>query len=275
MKRFHSLWIVPLALLLAIAPLTTVTMAQEATPGATPMADAASPTEGPILTLVPEAYFPGEGSTASPGGDLPGDPQIELVKVAGGFLDPINVASPPDGSGRLFVVERPGTIRIIDGNGQVREEPFLDITDQVLSQFLEDGLLDLVFDPNFAENGYFYIDYTSLLYNGDVFLMRYQVSPDDPNRADPDSGEVIMFRDQIWANHVGGSLVFGPDGYLYIGVATAVSRATRWRPARTSTTSTAPSSASTFILRARRSATPFRPTTRLPTQGLALSISSP
>ena len=109
MKRCQSLWVVPLALLLMFVPLTSITLAQEATPTAgADTADPASPTEGPILTLAPAAYFPGAGATASPGGDLPGDPQIALVKVAGGFLDPINVASPPDGSGRLFVVERPG-----------------------------------------------------------------------------------------------------------------------------------------------------------------------
>ncbi len=155
---------------------------------------------------------------ATPGGTLPGNPAVQLVKVAGGLLDPINVASPPDGSGRIFVVERHGTIRVIDQNGTLLDEPFLDIRGHVLSQFLEDGLLDIAFDPDFKNNGYVYLDYTDLLYNGDVFLMRYKVSADNPNKADPASATVIMFRDQPYANHVGGSLNFGPDGYLYIGV---------------------------------------------------------
>jgi len=219
MNHYRPFWVLPLVLLLAIVPFAATTLAQDATPtGEATAAGTPSPTNGPVMTLAPAAYFPGTGSTASPGGTLPGDPKIQLVKVAGGLLDPINVASPPDGSGRLFVVERAGDIRIIDKDGKVLGDPFLDIKSEVLSQFLEGGLLDMVFDPNYKDNGYFYLDYTSMLYNGDVFLMRYKVSADDANKADPNSGEVIMFRDQQYANHIGGSLVFGPDGYLYMGV---------------------------------------------------------
>jgi glucose/arabinose dehydrogenase len=223
MKHYRAVWVVPLVLTLALLPFATSTLAQEATPSGQASATstpASSPTQGPIMTLAPAAYFPGgQGTTASPGGTLPGNPQIQLVKVAGGLLDPINVASPNDGSGRLFIIERQGTIRIIDKDGNLLDEPFLDIRSEVLSQFLEDGLLDMNFDPNYKDNGYFYLNYTSLLYNGDVFLMRYKVSADDPNKADPNSGEVVMFRDQQYANHVGGgALVFGPDGYLYVSV---------------------------------------------------------
>ena len=158
------------------------------------------------------------GPVATPGGTLPGQPQIQLVKVAEGLADPINVAAPDDGSGRLFVVERPGRIRIVDRDGKLLPEPFLDITDRIDSLTLEQGLLGLAFDPAFKENGRFYVLFTDLLRNGDEFLMRFTVSADDPDKADPDSGEAVLFIPQPYANHNGGELAFGPDGYLYIGV---------------------------------------------------------
>ena len=79
---------------------------------------------------------------AQPGGDLPGEPSVQLVKVAGGLVDPINVAAPDDGTNRVFVVERVGTIRIIQ-DGEVFPEPFLDISNLVKTDFLEQGLLGL------------------------------------------------------------------------------------------------------------------------------------
>jgi glucose/arabinose dehydrogenase len=158
------------------------------------------------------------GPVATPGGTLPGQPQIQLVKVGEGLADPINVAAPNDGSGRLFVVERPGRIRIVDRDGKLLPEPLLDITDRIDSLTLEQGLLGLTFDPAFKENGRFYVLFTDLLRNGDEFLMRFTVSADDPNKADPDSGEAVLFIPQPYANHNGGELAFGPDGYLYIGV---------------------------------------------------------
>ena len=158
------------------------------------------------------------GPVATPGGTLPGQPQIQLVKVAEGLADPINVAAPDDDSGRLFVVERPGRIRIVDQDGKLLTEPFLDITDRIDSLTLEQGLLGLAFDPAFKENGRFYVLFTDLLRNGDEFLMRFTVSADDPDKADPDSGEAVLFIPQPYANHNGGELAFGPDGYLYIGV---------------------------------------------------------
>ncbi len=69
-----------------------------------------------------------DATTVQPGGDLPGDPSVQLVKVADGLIDPINVQSAHDGSGRVFVLERTGTIRIIDGEGNLLDEPFLDIS---------------------------------------------------------------------------------------------------------------------------------------------------
>lgn len=159
----------------------------------------------------------GVSSVAQPGGDLPGDPSVQLVKVAGGLVDPINVAAPDDGSGRLFVVERVGTIRIVQ-DGQVLEEPFLDISNQVKTDFLEQGLLGLAFHPDFGSNGRFFVYYSDYNTNGDLFLVEYTVSADDPNMADPESGRVLLSVEDPFVNHNGGTILFGPDGYLYVTI---------------------------------------------------------
>ncbi len=142
---------------------------------------------------------------------------IQLVQVADGLLDPVNITSASDGSDRLFIVERIGQIRVID-NGELLEEPFLDLSDTVSTQFLEQGLLGLAFHPEYADNGYFFVNYTDYRTNGKTFVVRYQVSDDDPNVANPDSAEVILTQEQPYVNHNGGTIRFGPDGYLYIGL---------------------------------------------------------
>lgn len=153
---------------------------------------------------------------ARPGNNLPGNPQIELELVAEGLIDPINVASA--GDGRLFIVERVGRVRILDGNGQLLEEPFLDVQDTVMTGFLEQGLLGLAFHPNYAENGRFFVNYTDGRTNGDQWVVEYQVSGDDANLADPESARVLLTIEEPYRNHNGGTIHFGPDGYLYIAV---------------------------------------------------------
>ena len=157
-------------------------------------------------------------SAAHPDGDLPGDPKVQLVKVAGGLADPVNVASANDGSGRLFVVERVGRVRVIDAGGQLLPEPFLDLTELVQNDYLEQGLLGLAFHPKFQENGFFYVDFTDYHTNGDTFVMRFSVSADNPNVADRESGKLLLDVDQPYVNHNGGTIRFGPDGYLYIAM---------------------------------------------------------
>jgi glucose/arabinose dehydrogenase len=138
---------------------------------------------------------------------------IELV--ADGFDQPVQVADPGDGSGRLFVVEQPGRIRVVQ-DGQVVPGPFLDITDLV-GCCGERGLLGLAFHPDFAKTGEAFVNYTDR--NGDTVVARYQVSTTDLNRVDLASAETILTIDQPAANHNGGLLLFGPkDGYLYIGL---------------------------------------------------------
>lgn len=153
-----------------------------------------------------------------PGGTLPGNPEIQLVKVAGGLADPVNVAAPNDGSGRLFIVERVGRIRILDADGNLLDEPFLDLTELVQNDYLEQGLLGLAFHPDFANNGRFYVNFTDYHTNGDTFVMEFVVSDDDPNVANREGGRLLLAVDQPYVNHNGGTIHFGPDGYLYIGL---------------------------------------------------------
>jgi glucose/arabinose dehydrogenase len=160
-----------------------------------------------------------EGVTvAQPGGDLGEGVEIQLVKVADGLIDPINVASANDGSGRLFIVERVGFIRILNEDGTLVDAPFLDISDAVLTAFLEQGLLGLAFHPDYENNGLFYVNYVDARTNGDLFVVEYKVSEDDPNVADPESARVLYTIDEPYRNHNGGTMHFGPDGYLYIAV---------------------------------------------------------
>ena len=138
------------------------------------------------------------------------------------FVSEGQIARPTDianaGDSRLFVVEREGYIRVVQGDGSALEEPFLDITDRVeWISHSERGLLGLAFHPDYAQNGYFYVNYT-VQPTGDTHISRFQVTS-DPNVADADSEEVLLEIDQPFGNHNGGDLAFGPqDGYLYIAL---------------------------------------------------------
>ncbi len=140
---------------------------------------------------------------------------VELTLVGAGFELPTHVAFSHDGTNRLFVAERFGKIFIIE-NGIRRDEPFLDLTDRVFADGLETGLFSIVFHPNYAQNGYFYVSYDGI--GGATYLVRYQVMPDNANLADPNSGEVIMAIEQTSEYHHAFHLEFGLDGYLYYSV---------------------------------------------------------
>ena len=154
---------------------------------------------------------------AQPGGKVDGVPAVALVKVADGLVDPVDVAAPNDGSGRLFVCERHGLIRVVK-DGKLLDTPALDIRDKTLSSFLEEGLFGVEFHPKFKENGLVYVSYSDLWFNGATMLVEYKVSKKNPDRLDPDSARVIMQIDFPYCNHHGGKMKFGPDGYLYVGV---------------------------------------------------------
>jgi glucose/arabinose dehydrogenase len=157
-------------------------------------------------------------NTAHPGGKLSGNVAIQLVEVAGNFVDPINVSSPHDGTGRLFVCERPGVIRIIGRDGKVIPHPFYDNRSNTNFQFLEQGLYCITFHPKFKENGRFFVSYADMWFNGSTFIVEYKVDAHDPNVADMASAKPIMRIDFPYCNHHGGKVEFGPDGCLYVGV---------------------------------------------------------
>ena len=141
---------------------------------------------------------------------------IALEPVAGALLRPVAIAQAGDGSGRLFIVEQRGLIKIYDGT-HVLPTPFLDITSIVKSTGNEQGLLGLAFHPNYVTNGYFYVNYTSKSgVAGDTVIARYSRSTINPNVADS-AATVLLTITQPETNHNGGELQFGPDGYLYIG----------------------------------------------------------
>ncbi|MEJ2758400.1 MAG: PQQ-dependent sugar dehydrogenase [Anaerolineales bacterium] len=149
--------------------------------------------------------------------------RVTSLPDAGGYLwqefdrslnSPTFLTNAGDGSGRIFVLEKSGRIQVYV-EGVQQEAPFLDIVSLVNSNDFERGLLGLAFHPNYAENGLFFVDYTDV--DGNTVVARYQVS-DDPNAADPNSAVVLLNINQPYANHNGGMLAFGPDGYLYIGM---------------------------------------------------------
>ncbi|HEU5058955.1 MAG TPA: PQQ-dependent sugar dehydrogenase [Kofleriaceae bacterium] len=141
--------------------------------------------------------------------------KVKLERVARGLDHPLALeAAPGDTSGRLFVVERGGRIRILRG-GRVEPDPFLDVRKRVSRDHDERGLLGLAFHPRFATNGRFYINFTDRV--GDTRVVELRVSAADPDRADLATERVIFTLDQPYANHNGGGLEFGPDGKLWIG----------------------------------------------------------
>jgi len=137
----------------------------------------------------------------------------QLQEVATGLKRPVVITTAGDASGRLFIAEQRGLIRII-ADGTVLAEPFLDLR-SLISSGGERGLLGLAFHPDYQESGFFFVDYTDRA--GNTVIARYRVT-DNPNIADPSSAAILLQVEQPFANHNGGQLAFGPDGYLYIGL---------------------------------------------------------
>ena len=139
--------------------------------------------------------------------------RMTLVEVAGGLDAPLFATHAPADSSRLFILEQNQAQVLIRHAQGGPLDVFLDLGGLV-STGGERGLLGLAFDPDYANNGFFYVNYTDL--NGDTVVARYTVSP-DPDVADPASALVILQIPQPFSNHNGGMLTFGPDGMLYIG----------------------------------------------------------
>lgn len=141
---------------------------------------------------------------------------LALVNVVSGLTGPVGIERPPNDN-RFFIVEQRGTVRILE-NGALRSGNFLDIQSVTNFDGQEQGLLGLAFHPNFATNHKFYVNYT--IDNGDreSIISEFQTLSSDPNTADLNSERVLLVVNQPFPNHKGGQLVFGPDGFLYIGL---------------------------------------------------------
>ena len=182
-----------------------------------------------FLTIVITAAMFGAVAEADHGSSPIGDPFTARVNlVAEGFTSPVHLTEAPDNTGRLFVVDQAGLIRIITPGGQLLAEPFLDVRDRMVALnpgFDERGLLGLAFHPGYATNGRFFVYYSAPLrdgapagFNHTSHISEFQVSP-DPNRADPTSERILLQVDEPQGNHNAGSLTFGPhDGNLYIAL---------------------------------------------------------
>ena len=168
-----------------------------------------------VLFLI-GANFPETQAAAKPQVDWP---ELDFDQVFDGLDDPVHVTNAGDGSDRLFIVEQAGSIRIAE-NGSLVGAPFLDISNKVRSPASgggsEEGLLSVAFPPGYGDTlDHFYVYYTRN--DGDNQVSRFSVSG-DPDQADENSEvPILIFDHPINENHNGGSLVFGPDGYLYIG----------------------------------------------------------
>ncbi|MGH8248869.1 MAG: PQQ-dependent sugar dehydrogenase, partial [Gammaproteobacteria bacterium] len=174
------------------------------------MALAALIVAGLTASVVAFAGWQAPAARPQPAG---GEITLDLVNWASGLDEPVGIASA--GDERLFVIERAGIIKIIQPDGTVLPTPFLNITDRVDSSQSEEGLLGIVFHPDYAGNGFFYVNYTNTTGQRRTRISRFEVTG-DPNVADPNSELILLTVDQPEWNHNAGHIMFGPDGYLYI-----------------------------------------------------------
>ena len=154
-------------------------------------------------------------------------PAVGLRTIATGLTAPVALTTPGDGSGRLFVTDQAGLIRVLNADGTLRPEPFLDVRSRMVTLmpgFDERGLLGLAFHPQYASNGRFFVYYNAPLrpggpagFNNTATISEFRVSATDPNRADLASERILLQVDKPQFNHNGGAVLFGPDdGKLYI-----------------------------------------------------------
>ena len=178
----------------------------------------------PVCTETDRVLFSGHNLPL----DLDPDPQpMRAVRAFPNlsFAGPVFVTAPPDDSNRLFVVEQPGTIRVFENRDDVTSSTlFLDIRSLVESAWNEQGLLGLAFDPDFATNRRFYVNFTASSgcdpaggTNWCTKIVRFEASEMDADVADLSTEQLIFEFPQPYVNHNGGMLLFGPDGFLYVG----------------------------------------------------------
>lgn len=187
-------------------------LAEPVSPTITPLSP---PTTAPATQTEtqPEPDTPAPPTEPPPlnAGEFPNPADYEWRTIASGLNRPVDIQSARDGSGRLFIIEKYGAIRIFQ-DGQLLDQPFLNIADRVNDSGNEMGLLGLAFHPYYEQNGYFYVNYTR---GGHTRISRFQASG---NSADPNSEQILLTVNQPFQNHNGGAVVFGPDGYLYLAL---------------------------------------------------------
>jgi glucose/arabinose dehydrogenase len=157
------------------------------------------------------------------GSELADPFEVGVRLVAAGLTSPIGIVSAFDGSGWLFIIDQTGVIRILTRDGQLLTEPFLDVRSKVvaLRAFDERGLLGLAFHPDYESNGRFFVYYNApprtAGFDNTATFSEFHVSS-DPTKADPHSERVFLQLDDPQFNHNGGTLAFGPDGFLYMSI---------------------------------------------------------
>jgi glucose/arabinose dehydrogenase len=169
------------------------------------------PSEEPIATETQKSeQTTVEETTVTSATSIPAPNDVQWTLVADGLNAPLGLENA--GDDRLFILEQRGLIRVFT-KGSLLNDPFLDLRDKVTTQGSEQGLLGLVFHPDYESNGTFFVNHSD--HSGDTVVSSFKVSP-DPDRADPTSEQVLLTIAQPYSNHNGGDLAFGPDGYLYI-----------------------------------------------------------
>jgi predicted lipoprotein with Yx(FWY)xxD motif/glucose/arabinose dehydrogenase len=153
---------------------------------------------------------------------------VSAEVVVEGLTAPVALVSAHDDTGRMFIADQAGTIRILSADGQLMDEPFLDLSDKIaelMPEYDERGVLGLAFHPDYANNGRFFVYYTAPLrpeapadWDHTNVVAEYTVSADNPDMADASSERIVWSIDQPQFNHDSGQIVFGPDGYLYIPI---------------------------------------------------------
>jgi glucose/arabinose dehydrogenase len=206
MKRFLIFLILPIlaacrGLAESTPPTVTPIPFPAPTVGAAPQAES-QPQPLATATTPPPAYA----------ASFPNAAGYNWLPILSGLYRPVDIQPANDGSGRLFILEKNGLIRVYE-NGQLLEAPFLDITDRVNEGGNEMGLLGLAFHPDYETNGYFYVNYTGA--DGNTRISRFQANG---NSADKNSETYLLLIEQPYQNHNGGALAFGPDGNLYAGL---------------------------------------------------------
>jgi len=153
-------------------------------------------------------------------------PAVGLKLMAEGFTAPVELLGAGDGTGRMFLVDQTGEVMVLFANGTVLDMPFMDLRDRMVSlnpDYDERGLLGLAFHPDYPKNGRLFVLYSAPLRAGapagfdcTTHVSEFAVSKENPNRVNMSSERVLLQIDKPYMNHNGGTIVFGPDGYLYI-----------------------------------------------------------